>query len=273
MRYATLILTGLLLGLHTANAQVSVGEQAPDFTFTSLAGNEESLSDYEHKVVMLYFFGANCPYCQQTSPDIQTKLYRKYESDTNFAAIGLDIWNDPQAAVQSFKDNASITFPLLLNARSASTDKYYGSYTYDRLLVVNSNGTLVYKGNKQVNSSVIDTVDELIYSQLESVSTTNQTEEAKQPERVLLQQNYPNPFNPSTTISYQIKSAARVRLTIYNTLGVKVATLVNRHQSPGNYTVNWNIKSGAAYNLSSGVYIYRLQAGDIQRTRKMILMK
>jgi len=88
------------------------------------------------------------------------------------------------------------------------------------------------------------------------------------PESFTLQQNYPNPFNPATTISYQLPEAAVVNLSVFDLLGRKVSVLVNRNQPSGNYTVNFD-----ASGLSSGIYIYRLQAGDFLQTRKMILMK
>ena len=89
-----------------------------------------------------------------------------------------------------------------------------------------------------------------------------------------LSQNYPNPFNPTTTILYSIPTVTgkepivHVTLTVYNSLGQKVATLLNKAQKPGNYMVNFN-----ASNMTSGVYFYRLTAGNFVATKKMILIK
>jgi len=83
-----------------------------------------------------------------------------------------------------------------------------------------------------------------------------------------LSQNYPNPFNPTTQISYQIKESGFVQLMIYNTLGQKVATLVNEVKSEGKYTINYNAK-----NLPSGVYIYTLRVNDFVQSQKMALLK
>lgn len=80
--------------------------------------------------------------------------------------------------------------------------------------------------------------------------------------------NYPNPFNPSTKISYQIPENSFVSLVVYNTLGQKVAELVNEHQSSGKYSVQFN-----ATNLPSGVYIYKIQAGEFSSVKKMLLTK
>lgn len=88
------------------------------------------------------------------------------------------------------------------------------------------------------------------------------------PSRTALFQNYPNPFNPVTQIRYSLRTKCRVQLSVFNVLGQKVCTLVDEVQTPGHRTVEWN-----ATNCASGVYFYRLQAGDFVKTNKMILMR
>jgi photosystem II stability/assembly factor-like uncharacterized protein len=83
-----------------------------------------------------------------------------------------------------------------------------------------------------------------------------------------LQQNYPNPFNPATTIGFTIADQAFVKLAIYDLLGREVATLINEEKSPGDYTIEFD-----AAKLSSGIYFYRLEAGNFKQTRRMILMQ
>ncbi|HCY76051.1 MAG TPA: hypothetical protein DHV28_09030 [Ignavibacteriales bacterium] len=83
-----------------------------------------------------------------------------------------------------------------------------------------------------------------------------------------LSQNYPNPFNPSTKIRYAISQTAFTSLKVYSILGEEVATLINEEKTSGIYEINFD-----ATNLTSGTYIYRLQAGDYVETRKMILLK
>ncbi len=83
-----------------------------------------------------------------------------------------------------------------------------------------------------------------------------------------LSQNYPNPFNPTTMINYSLAKSGLVRIDIYNVLGQKVETLVDKKKSAGNHSIIWNGK-----NMSSGVYFYRIQAGDFNRTKKMLLVK
>jgi len=89
-----------------------------------------------------------------------------------------------------------------------------------------------------------------------------------------LDQNYPNPFNPSTVIQYRLKEPTDVKLTIYNILGQKVVTLVNQDQIAGNYKVQWNAKNEYGSKVSTGIYFYRLVAGNkFTEVKKMILLK
>ncbi len=83
-----------------------------------------------------------------------------------------------------------------------------------------------------------------------------------------LDQNYPNPFNPTTTISYVISKPGLVTLKVYDILGREVATLVNGYQQANNYKLSFN-----ASKLASGIYLYKLKAGEFVQTKKMILMK
>lgn len=83
-----------------------------------------------------------------------------------------------------------------------------------------------------------------------------------------LAQNYPNPFNPATTIEYSIKKQSNVEIEIYNAIGQRISTLVNGIQEAGNYKLNWNAK-----NFASGIYFYRIKAGEFTQIKKMILLK
>lgn len=85
--------------------------------------------------------------------------------------------------------------------------------------------------------------------------------------------NYPNPFNPSTTISYNLKDNAQVTLDIYNIRGQLVKSLVHEKQSSGKHSIVWNGRDESNTSCASGVYLYRLKAGEALITRKMILMK
>ena len=97
---------------------------------------------------------------------------------------------------------------------------------------------------------------------------TNITEAEHSISNYYLQQNYPNPFNPSTTIKYSIPEDGFVKLAVYNMLGEEVATIVNTTQKAGRYEVNFN-----AAGLSSGVYVYRIEAANYISSKKLVLIK
>jgi subtilisin family serine protease len=88
-----------------------------------------------------------------------------------------------------------------------------------------------------------------------------------------LDQNRPNPFNGQTSIRYQLPSEGRVKISVYNISGQLVRTLVDGKQSPGVYNAVWNGRDNSGRPVSAGVYFYRLNAGDINLTKKMVLLK
>ncbi|HZW38115.1 MAG TPA: family 10 glycosylhydrolase [Ignavibacteriaceae bacterium] len=99
-------------------------------------------------------------------------------------------------------------------------------------------------------------------------TSENEEEEIIKPNEYRLSQNYPNPFNPITNIKYTIKQASRVTLKLFNVLGNEVKTLVDEYKSAGQYEVQLN-----AENIPSGVYFYKIVAGDFTDTKKLIIMK
>jgi hypothetical protein len=86
-------------------------------------------------------------------------------------------------------------------------------------------------------------------------------------------QNYPNPFNGSTSLEYRVDERSRVRLTVYNVLGVRVMCLVDGERAAGSYRVEWDGRDEAGVALPSGVYIYSLKVGEQHLSRKMLLLK
>lgn len=110
-----------------------------------------------------------------------------------------------------------------------------------------------------------DSVTVGIEDQLSDLSTINKFE---------LAQNYPNPFNPSTTIRFSIPQASRVDLAIFNTLGQKVRSLVQGNLTAGTHKVNWDGRDNAGNLVTSGVYFYKITAGnEFSDVRKLVLLK
>jgi hypothetical protein len=121
----------------------------------------------------------------------------------------------------------------------------------ERVTVTVSNGTL-----SATTTTILDNI-------ISGLDFTGQL-----PKEYNLSQNYPNPFNPSTTINFDLPKESKVVLKVFNILGQEVATLVNQNLKANSYNFRFN-----AVNLPSGIYIYRLQAGDFTLTKKMTLLK
>lgn len=97
--------------------------------------------------------------------------------------------------------------------------------------------------------------------------------ESRLPATFELSQNYPNPFNPSTEIRFSLAKPSDVTLEVYDIMGRVVATLVNEPRSAGYHKVTWDGRNNAGQTVSSGVYFYRLKAGEFVATKKMVLLK
>ena len=100
--------------------------------------------------------------------------------------------------------------------------------------------------------------------------TTSVENKVELPLEFGLEQNYPNPFNPSTIIKYSLPSAEFVKIKLYDILGNQIALLVSETKEAGNHSYQLSTDN---YNLSSGVYLYRIEAGKFVSTKKMVLIK
>jgi hypothetical protein len=111
-----------------------------------------------------------------------------------------------------------------------------------------------------------------IYLKMKDSTTSISGNSVSLPDKFSLNQNYPNPFNPSTKISFTVPTAAMVSIKIFNALGEMISELVNKNYIAGNYEIDFN-GSSVSGGLSSGVYFYRMEAGEFVQTIKMILIR
>ena len=127
-----------------------------------------------------------------------------------------------------------------------------------------ADSTVIYLHNWAWNGGKDSTGQIVLYNN----KTTAIQKSDNLPTKFALNQNYPNPFNPSTNIKYELPEASDVRLDIFNSLGQRVETLVDKQQTAGSYHATFK-----AEHLPSGVYIYRLRAGNFTQTKKLLLIK
>jgi hypothetical protein len=149
-----------------------------------------------------------------------------------------------------FDNNLLTGSPISYDNASAVTAGRFGLYSFQQ----SATGLATYYDNIVVKSMPPTAIEN----------------EKGIPTEFSLEQNFPNPFNPETKISYKLQSPSHVSLKVYDLLGNDVATLVNEYQQAGSYNSNFSINNT---HLSSGVYLYTLQAGNFTSTKKMVLIK
>ncbi|MFC1555646.1 FlgD immunoglobulin-like domain containing protein [candidate division KSB1 bacterium] len=122
------------------------------------------------------------------------------------------------------------------------------------------------------SSTAIESIDPVWLATDEPVGVDEEPK-TKIPEDFALKQNYPNPFNPETIIQYELPKVADVTLKIYNIFGQEVKTLINETKPAGYHQAIWDGTNNSGVKISSGIYFYRIQAGEYTAARKMILLK
>ncbi len=187
--------------------------------------------------------------------DVDSESYRasgkKYLNDSvNFSFVDASM-----SALSPLEGASGTTFPLTLNRLEIQI-------ALDRVQGAKTSGTIY-----------LDNLRLMYPSGVTGIET-----ERLVPTVYRLEQNYPNPFNPSTTINYQIPEASSVTITIYNTLGQEVKRLIHKNQFAGFYSVQWNGTNHDNRAVSSGMYIYRIEAAGgkgskFTQVKKMMLVK
>ncbi|MFQ6093581.1 MAG: FlgD immunoglobulin-like domain containing protein, partial [bacterium] len=161
--------------------------------------------------------------------------------------------------------------PTFGQVAAGRTDEITLSFDATGLLPGEYNLNLVIENNQPDGGPVVIPV-RLTVGQ----TTVEGTDPSILPTEYALAQNYPNPFNPYTDIRYQIpdgRSPLLTALKVYNILGQHVRTLVNEEQEAGYYTVTWDGRNDRGNEVSSGIYFYRMEAGDFRNTKRMLLLK
>lgn len=136
-------------------------------------------------------------------------------------------------------------------------------YLLDTLIL---NGPLHIADAKDINENGYILADSYLLEPIEPSDVENQTSSV--PNKFELHQNYPNPFNPTTTIRFGLPKATHIKIDLFNIIGQKVASLIQEKKAAGYHSINFDGSS-----LASGIYLYRIQAGEYSDVKKMILMK
>jgi hypothetical protein len=148
--------------------------------------------------------------------------------------------------------------------------------TYDvgDVVTINEAGTTIVRAEalSDRKATFVMTVTDALGASV-SCDPVMTTLDAEQPAAFVLEQNYPNPFNPTTAIRFQMPEAGPVHLAVYDVLGREVVRLVDGVQEAGVHEVTWTGRNSAGAMVPSGIYVYRLEAGDFSASRSMLLLK
>jgi len=185
-----------------------------------------------------------------------------YQNTYGIANLGGGNWRVNFKAFQSQTNTVFHKMPIVIKVSFTT-----GSDTLIRVMNDVNNQTYAFNFNRQPTAVVFDPNNDIVLKTA-SLTIGINSNTGVIPEKYFLYQNYPNPFNPNTSIKFDIPKKSDVKLRIYDVSGKLLTELVNQELSPGNYEVNWNA-SGA----SSGIYFYKLETGDFNKTMKMVLVK
>ena len=266
------------------------------------------LNQFEEDTVNTFFFTGNKSFMYERSgailsqtdriffdggvsvanPDAQSKrvkllnLINETTQEKLFVVRTLDLTQNDSVKIENPDSNkvklisygAAKNYGVELNYVTENGIGRFGEF--DVSLAANTSHTFIPDWSDITNTDLMvlvdngnnGTIDDTLYLQNQVTGIGNDQGSLLSPNSYNLAQNYPNPFNPTTTIQYSIPERSSVTLKIYDVLGNELAILVDEEKTAGSYEVNFN-----ASQLASGIYFYKLQAGNFIDTKKMLLMK
>ena len=194
--------------------------------------------------------------------------------------MGAEVWEGTAEQLRTrWRLGKGVTMPLLLNASRMATD--YGQ-TYQTFAIIDHEGIFRLKTTflmpmDELRDEVVLALADLPPIEEEVVETAETavetSDQASVPQVFALEQNAPNPFNSNTVIRFALPQPSQVELTIYNLLGQPVAVLVQGPSEAGTFSVRWDGRNQAGHELTSGVYLYQLRAGEYTEVRKLLLLR
>jgi len=158
-----------------------------------------------------------------------------------------------------------------LNKDTAPGNPYYHQQSFDMTPYKGQTVRLHFLGTTNASWPTTFRIDDV--SILSVTTDVESPVDLALPSSFTLSQNYPNPFNTTTVISYCLRKNAHVRVVVYNLRGQKVKTLVDEQKPAGEYQTTWEGRNDSGEEVASGVYFYRMNAGDFSQTKKMVLLR
>ncbi len=256
--YSVLLFAFLLLPLVTYSQ--NVGDVAPDFSYSTLAGSQFTLSEYRGKVVFIFVFGYACPHCLANGNNTETGIYNIYKSNPDFVAVGVDTWGGNASGVSSFKISTGLSYPLCLKA--GAFEMLYVT-TYDRIIVVDREGIIRYKSTAFSTTAVVAQAAEAIGNVLDETDTTGMmTGAGPLAERPDLR-IYPVPARDHLIVESPTLNLQNASVTVLNSLG----RIVSEGSADTFYAGSGRLNIPVSH-LAAGIYFIRIRAEGRNITRK-----
>ncbi len=218
----------------------------------------------------------NLPPTHLTTPAIDCSMYLK--THLNFWRwLGVDVGGWATVEVS----NDSVNWATVWS-ESQSYDSSWWQEDIDISAIADSQSTVYLRWTMSVENALYTfggwNIDDIgIYAIFDSAGAeptdVNENADNVLPSEYELKQNYPNPFNPTTIISFSLPRTSNVRLEIYNVLGQRVSTLIDGELKAGDHDISWDGQNAFGQPVATGIYFYRLKAGEFVGTKKMILLK
>jgi len=224
------------------------GQQYYDFSWNGLKHYRYQRIDTLKLCVYEYSKGA----CENDEMEI---LYLKYKPDSTIIQYNC---NEEYFEITQWDTGIIAIYRDYLTIKSYNLLKNIGLFGYCE--------AEIYPG--YVLSLIAANVGGIQYGKFLNIENNNYS-----PSLFLLHQNFPNPFNPETTIRFELPQNSHVRLEIYNLLGQRVTTLLDSPKPAGHYTLKWDGKDQNGNDVASGIYFYKLVAGDFNQIKKMVLTR
>ncbi|MBI5169804.1 MAG: redoxin domain-containing protein [Candidatus Eisenbacteria bacterium] len=275
---ACALLAGALV--RPAHAVVNPGQAAPAFTKNVLNSNPwptATLSQFAGKVLVLEILGYDCVFCMTAAPSIETNIWRHYQTVApgQVQVLGCDVRDGTIAQLNGFRTTTGVTYPLLRDCWGGALNpqnfvNWYGER--DNYVVINKQGVVRYRaaqvwpyGNGYHLNELLGCIDSLVTLGLDAEPGARASVEFAAA---------PNPAREGATLSLALPHAeARLRVSVLDLSGRRVATLADGEAGAGAHEYAWDLRDGAGGRAAPGVYLAEVSAGSWRRTVRLVVVR
>lgn len=195
-----------------------------------------------------------------------------FDASGNVYVLGANLETNDLGIVVDLSSSWALGFPAFSNDDSKIIYQYHDGWQYSIWVTGLESDKINGAGDDYIFA--VDGMYPVWFAIGERpVDVEGQDEQETIPYDLVLKQNYPNPFNAETVIEYELPSATRIKVSVYNILGRRVTTLIDQVQKAGCHKISWDGTNKRGASVSSGIYFYEIQAGELSQCKKMVLIK